>query len=1002
MAEFTTLRSLVLPAAGQRFLKYLTPLLAVIRYLRNAAIGICILLGTFACMETENAESGPLPDVVDFNLHVRPILSNNCFVCHGPDISSRKAGLRLDLEETAKSNGESGKQAIVAGNSRSSELFRRITASDPEVRMPPTESNRELTAYQKAVIGRWIDQGAEWKPHWAFIDPIDQQQNTAINPIDGFIQQNLAHHQLTAAQPATSQVLARRLSYLLTGLPPDQPSLDLDLTRDDDYESYVDSLLNSPHYGERWARHWMDLMRYAEGRGHEFDYPVIGAWHYRDYLIRAFNQDVPYDQLVKEHLAGDLLEYPRLDKNGKYNESILGTISLNLGEGKHSPVDTKEEEKIRIDNMIDVTSKSFLGLTVACARCHDHKFDAIPTTDYYAMYGMFESTRTHLIPPYTPIARELAIDSLVQLKKKLKNYVSSLAPSPTNEAELIAKKDHITTRANNVKFLGDFRGSNFGEWQSDGLAFGNQTTLGDAAIDWAATKGSLVQEGVASSRRFAQGLSGALRSPTFIIDHDYLIFRAAGNESSIRVVLDNLQLIQNPIHGELSQKINDPIQRDYTAYVGMWKGSKAYIEIMPGEYYSKDGKGHHFRMDPEAWIEASYVLALDTVTGQSAEELINGGPSDTPKTREVSVNLDRQILQEYQEEYGRFSSWSPDTVFAAAVTDAGIIESPVFIRGDHKNLSKEKVPHRFLSVLSELDSKFEEVQGSRMAFALAIVDKDNPLTARVMVNRIWHHLFGRGLVATVDNFGLQGELPTNLALLDHLAIKFMDFNWSIKKMIKYIVSSATFKQSTGMIESNLQIDPDNTLLHCYPVRRLEAEAIRDAILATSGRLDLSMYGPSIPLYLTDFLGGRGRPAASGPLDGEGRRSIYQAVWRNFLPPFMLTFDMPIPFSTFGDRMETNVPAQSLTLLNDPFVQEQAKVWATVLCAKYPDTKSRLEAAYLTAFGRRPSQEESDNSLIFLKNQRENYQLENSEETTILVWTDYCHSLFNTKEFIYLI
>ena len=942
-----------------------------------------------------------LPAVVDFNMHIRPILSNTCFVCHGPDVSSRKAGLRLDLEETAKSAGESGKKAIVAGKAHRSELFRRITSNDPEYRMPPTESNHTLSQYQKALIGKWIDQGAKWKDHWAFIAPQEQDPEALDqHPIDAFVSDNLKLSHLSASDRASAQSLLRRLSYLLIGLPPDPQSLDLDLGDENIYLSYVDTLLASPQYGERWARHWMDLVRYAEGRGHEYDYPVIGAWHYRDYLIRAFNQDIPYDQMVKEHLAGDLLHPARLDLSGQFNESILGTISLNLGEGKHSPVDTKEEEKIRIDNSIDVTSKTFLAMTVACARCHDHKFDAIPTTDYYAMYGIFESTRTHLVAPYTPAVRDMAIDSLLQLKKTLRAYVDRVTPSEVT-AELIARQDYRSKDAN-YDILGDFRGLDLGDWHSDGLAFGKMTTLADVDIDVKAGEAYLQKEGRASSRRFMKGLSGALRSPTFVIDKDYLLFRAAGQGASIRVVLDNLQLIQDPIHGNLTHTINDANLKNYTSYVGMWKGNKAYIEFMPGEYYSKEGKGHHFKMDAEAWIDAVYVVALDTMFAEDLEDWIIPGSSDISSNKEWSVKLDREILQKFSQQYEKHSSWPHDSAFAACVVDAGDIYSPVFIRGDHKNLSEEKVPHRFLSALSQFDVFFEEKVGSRLAFAKAIVSKENPLTARVMVNRIWHHLFGKGIVETVDNFGLQGELPTNLALLDHLAIKFMEFGWSIKKMVKYIVTSKTFQQSTNPKETNLDIDPTNDFFHCYPIRRLEAEAIRDGILATSGRLDLTMYGPSIPLYLTDFLGGRGRPVKSGPLDGEGRRSIYQAIWRNFLPPFMLTFDMPIPFSTFGNRTETNVPAQSLTLLNDPFVQEQAHVWATSLCQTHEDITSRVKAAYQMAFGREPTQEEITSSLNFIESQQEKHDLTNLDTKQINIWSDYCHSLFNMKEFIYLL
>ncbi len=342
--------------------------------------------------------------------------------------------------------------------------------------------------------------------------------------------------------------------------------------------------------------------------------------------------------------------------------------------------------------------------------------------------------------------------------------------------------------------------------------------------------------------------------------------------------------------------------------------------------------------------------------------------------------------------------------YVAGVTEGNAVSSPVFERGNYKTLVGEPVPHRFLTALDPEGAPFTTTASGRLELAQAITHPDNPLTARVMVNRIWHHVFGRGLVETVDNFGAQGKPPTHPALLDYLALRFMEDGWSIKAMIREMVRSHTFRQSTQADVQADGVDPENRLWHHYPVRRLEAEAIRDAILAVSGRLDSTMYGEPVPIHLTEFMKGRGRPEVSGPLDGAGRRSVYVAVRRNFLSPMMLAFDMPIPFSTFGKRNTSNVPAQSLTLLNDPFVAEQAAVWADALVARKDlDPEEKIAHIYLSALSRTPTAAETENALAFIREQARPYNLaDDAAFDDPRPWAAYCHVVLNLKEFIFLI
>ena len=327
----------------------------------------------------------------------------------------------------------------------------------------------------------------------------------------------------------------------------------------------------------------------------------------------------------------------------------------------------------------------------------------------------------------------------------------------------------------------------------------------------------------------------------------------------------------------------------------------------------------------------------------------------------------------------------------------------MFIRGDHQQVSPDRVPRRFFSALSKGEAVFHSNGSGRLELADAMLSADNPLTARVMVNRIWHHLFGKGIVETVDNFGLQGKLPTNPALLDYLAIRFQKDNWSVKKMIKLIVLSETFRRSTEATKDVLKKDPPNQYLARFPLLRIEAEAIRDGMLMASGRLDTTMYGPPVAVYLTPFMNGRGKPGQSGPIDGAGRRSIYQEVRRNFLDPMMLAFDRPIPFSTFGNRNVTNVPAQSLFFMNDPFVIMQAEKMAQKLMLSQNKTaEERIQLAYKTAFSRPATGAEVKAATDFLQQLAVIHKVSAKNILNdAAVWKDYCHSLFNLKEFIFL-
>lgn len=967
-----------------------------------------------------------LPDKVDFNYDIRPILVQKCYLCHGPDPSSRKGDLRLDTYEGATALSKEGTSAIKPGHADKSMMVYRINHKDPEIMMPTPESNLQLTKRERALIEKWIDQGAEWKQHWAFIPPAISEkaakQDLDKGGIDYFIQQKLEQNGLKASPEADKVALIRRVSYILTGLPPSPEAVDRYIADNsaDAYAKMTDSYLNSNQFGERWARHWMDMVRYAETKGHEFDYTISDAWRYRDYLIRAFNADLPYDQLVKEQLAGDLLKQQRINKASGENESQIATVFYALGEGTHSPVDVRQDEADRIDNIIDVTGKTFQGLTISCARCHDHKFDPISTKDYYSMFGIVEGTRFSPIPANTANT----ISSVQALQQKndsariliAAKWLQELNGKPALVAIPGTKIKKLQTAE--IKLLGDFRGNSIGEWKTNGMGLIRATTLGNPVLDKNHRIVAL-DEGKVSSRIIGPNLYSAFRSPDFIIDKNFIGIRAMGKDASIRIVIDNFQLIQYPIYGDMDKRIDSLGWKNYVFDVSSWKGRNAYIEIISG-YYQQ----HVFTMPKDSWFNVQYAIAYDQ---QWAEPLLalQQDPVDLAKAvdhwrnhsatveevavlngllrqRKLSGNL--PAIEQIEQQRAQLQlNFSDSVEFVAGVTDGFAKNSPVFIRGSYKEVSEQQVERAFLSALRKGNETYKENGSGRLQLAESITNSTNPLTSRVMVNRIWHHLFGKGIVETVDNFGLQGKLPSNPELLDFLSIKFQQDGYSMKKMIRFILMSEAFRRSAKPNDEAKKIDPNNIYLSHFPIRRLEAEAIRDGLLAVSGKLDSTMYGPPVPAYITSFMNGRGKPEQSGPIDGLGRRSIYLEVRRNFLDPMMTTFDRPIPFTAFGKRNVTNVPAQSLILMNDPFVVLQAENMTKKLLAnKQLSFDNRINWIYRKALSRPAKPEEIIAAKGLMEQLAAGYKIKagtwNDDPT---IWKDYIHSVFNFKEFIYL-
>lgn len=1131
-------------------------------HLPNVCMTTTLVLGYLCGLATLNAqtEEKDTPKFTDqqleyFEAKVRPLLVEHCYECHGPDAEYAEGGLSLATRKDLLAGGDTG-PAVVPGDPADSLLFDSISYGDL-YQMPP---DQKLGKSDLAIIKKWIADGAAWpqhdanersnvkesfdliqrkQEHWCWQPIVDysipkvKDGGWPSDSIDYFVLNQLENEGMAPPPGADRHALLRRVYFDLIGLPP-TPEQVRDFVYDDApdaFEKVVDRLLASRHFGERWARHWLDLVRYAESYGHQYDYDMPHSYRYRDYLIRAFNNDVSYRQLIHEHIAGDLLEQPRRNSDEDFNESIMGTAFWYLGQAKPSAVDSRANEADLIDDRIDTMSKTFLGLTVSCARCHDHKFDAISTKDYYALYGFFQSSTRQLamldpgrkiehsfneiakivergdksvneivgsfqgidpekLADYLDIAinvlrnsttgEKIELDDVVDIKdvdratllKLIKLIASEEAKSPSNPLHLIrlavdseqpinenfarqilarvkkAIKADKRWRENSTLFA-DFSNGLPEGWSRTGFAFNSQGNKHSNA-HFSGSGEPISHAGSVDSGRSGARFYGVIRSPTFQLNDPRIHHHIRGNNVTVRVIIDGFFMDQyrDLLFREALFKMKPSNEFAWQTQDGDLKnhlGSMAHLEIidhgdghvcMDEIRFSKSAAppepsvfNDHHLLEPAdysnqrtlcASVAASITRSLNQPANARSSDVMNwvvknkliesafskngltttntSQPTDVSSSESIEQNLFQ--LNQVRNQIQAIANKTPKPRFSIGITDGASEDERVFIRGNHK--TPGEVAHRsFLTAIS--NQPFDIKRGSgRLLLAEKITDLNNPLTARVAVNRVWHHLFGRGIVETVDNFGVLGKRPTHPQLLDHLALEFVQADWSIKKIIRRIVLSKTYQMSSVALPANEAIDPDNRLLHCANVRRLQSEAIRDSVLAVSGRLDRTMFGKPIPVHLTSFMTGRGRPRNSGPIDGNGRRTIYISVRRNFMSPMMLAFDAPIPISTTGRRNLSNVPAQALIMMNSPFVNEQATVWANRLVKDEQTLDQRVGRIYMEAMSRHPSQFELDEGQRFIRTLAEEMKIpENEIAGNEKLWREYCHVIFNLKEFIFL-
>ncbi len=752
---------------------------------RYATVHSSILLGCLAlsleCSTVLAVEPGAAGQQIEFNRDVRPILAENCYACHGFDPKHREADLRLDTFDGATADRD-GFRGIVPGNLEKSQVWQRVTSRDPDAIMPPKDSNKHaLSESQLKIIKTWIEQGATYQKHWAFEQPVQVEPpkvDGASHPIDSFIRARLAREKLSPSPRAQPTTLIRRAALDITGLPPTTSEVDsfVNASKSDPVKAYdelIDRLLDSPHFGERWGRWWLDQARYADSNGYSIDAPRQ-IWKFRDWVVTSLNEDMPFDQFTVEQLAGDLL--PNATDDQKVATGFHRNTQINQ-EGGIDP------EQFRIDSVFDrvaTTGTVWLGLTIGCAQCHDHKFDPIEQREYYQLFAFFNNQEEPTLKLFDDgIDAKVLTAELKELEGKLKKHL----------------KDHE---------------SELDQWEKD---------------------------------------------------------------------------VGSPDSKKVSQAIRKILQVE--------KGKRTFAQNL-SLYESGLGVVGEFREWSDRYHEIETVLASGVTTMVLSER-------DTPR------------------------------------------KTHVLIKGDFTRPDQEVQPGT-PAVLHPLSNTSK--LPNRLDLAKWIVSDANPLTSRVIVNRVWQQIFGKGIVETENDFGLQGTTPSHPELLDWLAVEFRtDQKWSFKKLLKLILTSETYQQSSAVTEQLRERDPNNYLLARQQRLRLDAEVVRDTALVASGLFSPQLGGPPVYPPIPDGVMGQGqvkRVWSVSPGNDKYRRGLYTFVYRASPPPSLTVFDAPEGFTTCTRRIRSNTPLQALTLMNDSSFYEFATSLEKIIEKK--DSSSRSSDA----------------------------------------------------------
>jgi hypothetical protein len=1118
------------------------------------------LTGVWLCFVAAPVGAGD--DAEFFETRIRPILVTKCYECHSSASAEVKGNLLVDFRDGLRKGGDSG-PAVVPEKPDESLLLNALRYDGIE--MPPTGKlpDEVIADFEKWIGGGAVDprddppsptQAAAdaWKialeerrSWWSLQPPkpvtIPGVADAAwsLEPVDRFIRAGLDQAGLSPAPLADAATLVRRLSFVLTGMPPTPEQVEaFPAAYASDPESalaaYVDGLLASPHYGERIARHWMDVVRYTDTYGYEWDNPAKGSWEYRDYLVRAFNNDIGFDQLIREQVAGDLLAEPRIDAAAQVNESLIGPMFYHLGEHRHgSSLDFNGIHQEMVNNKIDAFSKAFLAMTVACSRCHDHKIDAVSQADYYALAGVFMTPRWTSRVIDAPGKYNTPIAELKRLRGEIRTAVAAkwqthiatggisvdvlkswaqanaavFEKLPIHDVAYPIAKVHGTTDetiktvwadfarqaiserdarndANAKKFtvVSDFSQPGFPEgWQveGDGITHGY---VADASPVVSLDGDSFVQQVLPRgyhTHALSSKLPGAIRlPPQEQVPGKFVGLRLNGAEFAGAMVIPQNALQNEPMSffdpavtetwTEFGDKsLNNGVTRllidvmtsslhpNFPPRTGLAKAGKEklpddelglnrrswfsltgivtydetgspqpslefLIPLVEGNQDYPIGNGKVLTGEAEGTAPLTLVprkMPWEPVSADDSWQRIAGWfgqsvqrwaanqatdddvrvinwllgqkllPNDSSSAPEIKPLVDQYRAVEATIGFPRTCNTMDERGLAA-------IDYGLNIRGNVDDIGPF-IPHGYLEVFAGQQRIGESPGSGRLQLAEYLSSRDNPQTARVYVNRVWQWVFGTGIVGTSSDFGKLGDRPSNPELLDWLAAQFIQEGWSTKTLIRRLVLSRTFRQSGTTTTVGLERDPENKLLHHYSTRRLEAEAIRDNLLAVSGRLDPRLGGPPIKPVRT--VQDAAKRLFSGPLDGDGRRSIYLEMSIMDPPKFLVGFNLPDLKLPTGNRDVTNVPAQALILLNDPFVVQSAQTWADHLVQDNSTTPAeRIESMFLRALGRTPDDAELARWTAAVSDLAVSGDVISDRNA----WAELAHAMFNSKEFVY--
>lgn len=923
---------------------------------------------------------------IDFNRDVKPILSEKCFKCHGPDAQQVFGKLRLDQEANATKD-RGGYRVIHAGNSKDSELMKRVMAKEDE-RMPPADSGLPaLTPKEIQTLRTWIDQGAQFAKHWAFVPPqmpkIPSVKNSkwARNPIDSFVLARLEHDGLKPEKEADKPTLLRRASLTLTGLPPTPAELDAFLKdkSPNAYEKQVDRLLASPRYGENQARYWLDAVRYGDTHGLHLD-NERAIYPYRDWVVRAFNQDLDFEKFTLWQFAGDLLPNPTTEM-----KIATGYIRMNPTTSEGGAIVEEFLAKNTFDR-VDTTGTVFLGMTIGCARCHDHKYDPVSATDYYQLYAYFNSTKDEPLD-----GNALTPDPVMK------------APTPDQEAELTAMKKRLDAQ--------------------------------EAKVDLAAARSWIETARVAPPVFGAWEASDPIKAESFDKAHEAETEPQKWNPVKIENGKDFVFVKQENAYGYLRTTLNCEMARKATFEfasddgIKVWlngklihdkkvfrsiseKGDSVTLDLQKGENklvvkITNAGGGDGFRYrygDPtEQRIDDVYRSKKDALLRPLFLEM---GPA-SPEALAY-----RKLLKEYRD----LDASIPMTLVAQELPMPR--KAFVLRRGEY-NLPTTEVKRALPKALGQLPAG---APNNRLGFAKWLIDSKNPLVDRVFVNRIWQQHFGTGIVKTAEDFGNQGEFPSHPELLDYLAVKFVKDGCSVKKLHRLILTSAAFRQAAIVPENKKLKDPENRLISRGPRFRLDAEVLRDQALYVSGLLNEKRGGkgfkPYQPAGLWEEIAFADSNTSKYKQDTDDsiyRRSLY-LFWKRTSPhPIMLTFDAPMREMCVVRRARTNTPLQALLTLNEPAFLEASRVFGERIVASAKTTPERARFAFRQALGRDPKPQEAKIVIDAAKRYEAGYRANPAEAQELIkvglkpvkkldpaevaTWTMISSTLFNLDEFL---